>query len=709
MKTWVPEVSGQVLAGRTTGTWSRSGTTVTVTETAHGRAVGQAVRLDFTTGGGPTGVYAIATVPGEDSFTVTTASGSGSGDVLVHAVLGGEAGFTASAAGTRARHLAVDLVLPRGLYGYDDGTLEDRTLGVTVEARRVDDAGDPLGDWVVLGSVTLTDRTTTPIRRSYRWPVSPAGRYRVRAWRTDAQDAEAGNGHEVLLAGLRAYLREDQDFGPVTLLAMRMRASNNLSLQASRKVGVVCTRKIPVWTGSGWSAPVASRSIAWAIADATRDAAYGAGLADAALDLEALLALDAVWTARGDRFDGRFETASSWWEAITRIAAAGRARIFMQGGILRCVRDAPADVPVALYSMRNIRRGSFGIDYLLPGSETASRVEVTYFDATTWSQRRVVAKLPGSAGQVPAKLDLFGVTGRDQALREGLYHAATNRYRRRIVRFATEMEGFIPSLLDLIAIQHDMPGWAQHAEAVAWHGPTRTLTLSEPVVFGSGAHYVGLRTRSGGLAGPFGATPGAVPGQVVLDATPDEPVETGSSRERTHVTFGRGEAWRVLARVVSVRPRGPYDVEIEAVVEDPSVHGADEGQTAQPLRPSSLPRRATVPVVSGLIARRLPGNLSRAVLSWQPAAGADSYQIEMAEGADPAAAGITWSRIADTTATDHVVTLLWASRTIVRVRAIGLAAGPWTAAVLGSLIEDMWSASAATPMWTTDPALMWSS
>lgn len=53
------------------GTYSQSGTTVTVTATAHGLAVGQIVYADITSGTGVDGVYTVATVPNANSFTYT--------------------------------------------------------------------------------------------------------------------------------------------------------------------------------------------------------------------------------------------------------------------------------------------------------------------------------------------------------------------------------------------------------------------------------------------------------------------------------------------------------------------------------------------------------------------------------------------------------------------------------------------------------------
>ena len=64
-----------------TGTYSRTGTLITVSVTSHGLSSGQSVYLDFTTGTGTDGIY-IVTVVNANSYTVTDAvSGSTSGSV----------------------------------------------------------------------------------------------------------------------------------------------------------------------------------------------------------------------------------------------------------------------------------------------------------------------------------------------------------------------------------------------------------------------------------------------------------------------------------------------------------------------------------------------------------------------------------------------------------------------------------------------------
>lgn len=696
------EVAGQEAEGKVTGaTYSQSGTTtITVTKTAHGYAVGKQVYLDFTTGTAPDGGYTIATVPDANTFTVeAAASATTSGDVEIQPYIGP---FTANAATTQANTIGIDIILPRGLYyANDKGGLDAVSISWAVELRQIDDSGTPVGSWTVAGSESLNLSTTTPQRFSYRYAVA-SGRYEARLRRTNTKQTDAKYGNELAWGGLRAYLPDTRDYGQVTLIAMRMRASNNLSQQASRKVNVIATRKLRTWSGTAWSAPVATRSIAWALADAAQNTVYGGRLLDARVDLDGLLALHNTWEARGDHFDGRFDNTLALWEGLTKIAAAGRARPFMQGGILYVARDQAAALPVALYSMRNIVKGSFSVEYIMPSEDTADAVEVSYFDNIAWQPRRVTAALAGSTSSNKAKIDTFGVVDREHAYREGLYQAANNKYRRRLIKFATEMEGFIPALLDPIAIQHDMPQWGQFGEAVAWDDVTNTLTLSEPLTWDAGTHYIGLRAKDGSLDGPIVVTPGANEYQVVLATEPAFQPYTGSDYERTHVVFGWGETWRQQARVVSATPRGLHQVEILAINEDASVHTADVGVTAPAVSSSQLPNLFTAPVVLGLTVRSQPGEVSIMLLSWQAAQGADHYLIEQSAGDG------TWTRCGETAAANYTAKAIYGNATLLRVAAVGLTRGPWVTVSYADGADYMWSANDSDLMWNADDTTsMW--
>jgi sulfur carrier protein ThiS len=481
--------------------------------------------------------------------------------------------FAANPAGTATEAIGIDIVMPRGLYyANSSGGLDPRTISWEVEARSIDDDGLSIGSWTQLAAESVTAATNTAQRRSDRYPVAN-GRYEIRLRRTDAKDTDARAGHEIRWQALKAFLAGEPVFGDLTLLAVRMRATDNLSQRSSRLVNCILTRRLPVWDPvTGWSSPQPTRSIAWAFADAARSD-YGAELSDARIDLAALHALDGLWQARGDRFDAVFDQGVTVWEALTRIARVGRAVPFLQGGVLRIARDEARTLPVALFGPRNIVKGSLKIQYLMPGEDTADAVTVEYFSSRIWAPDEITASLPDSAADQPAKVELFGCTDEAQAEREGLYMAAANRYRRRMVSFRTELEGLIPTYGDLIAIAHDMPRWGQGGEVVAQED--QVLVLSEPLSWSDGeTHYIALRRRDGTVSGPWLVSPGADDRRVILAEALDFTPYTGASEERTHFAFGVGDAWSLRARVIAIRPRGEQ-VEITAVGEDARVHEAD--------------------------------------------------------------------------------------------------------------------------------------
>ncbi|AGH98932.1 host specificity factor TipJ family phage tail protein [Micavibrio aeruginosavorus] len=482
--------------------------------------------------------------------------------------------FVANPTETTTDLLALDVVMPKGLYyANDNGSLASRTVSWEVQARLIDDEGNALGAWTTLAAESHTANTNTPIRLTYKYPV-PAGRYEVQALRTNGKDNSARAGNDINWNALKAHLVGEADFGNVTLLAMKMRATDNLSQRSARMVNCIATRKLKSWhPDTGWSDLQPTRSIAWALADILK-ATYGAKLTDSRIDLMALVALDAVWTSRGDTFNGVFDRKLTVWDALTQVARCGRTLPFLQGGLVRFARDESRALPVAMFSPRNIVKGSFKIDFVMPGEDTADSVKVEFFNQKTWKQDEVIASLPDSAAEQPATVSLFGCTDKDQATREGMYMAAANRYRRRIVSFRTELEGMIPTYSDLIAISHDMPRWGEAGDVIDYAEPV--LTLSEPVTFvDTGTHYVVLRRKDGSLSGPWTVSAGGSDYQLQLMEEIDFTPYTGTEEERTHFSFGVGEQWGVLARVLAVRPRGEI-IEISAVVENSLVHTADQ-------------------------------------------------------------------------------------------------------------------------------------
>jgi len=647
-----------------------------------------------------------------------------SGQELLHNVVSGQ--FVTNNRGTKCSTIGIDFLAPKGLFrANDNGSLSPVGIEVLVEAVLINDSEVEIGSWfplsplrtrpvmtcdvgwnlilplytgmtgIVEGTETNTlfysGGTATPQRFSEKFDVSP-GRYKVRVTRTTPIVDSIRIAMDLSWIGLRAYLvDEDKQIGDYTLLAVRMLATAQLSGMSARKIRVHATRKLPQWTGTNWTEPQGTPSIAWAYVYAGKQV----GLTDANFDLAYLKAKDELWISRNEGCNGRIDNFMSFWDAASQIGSAGRCKPFMQGGVARLFRDEPAALTVAVYTTQNIVKGSFSVDFMMPTEDTADSVEVGYFDSNTWAEASVLCTLPGSTANNVSKVELPLVTSREQAHKYGLYQAASNRYRRMVPKFTTEMSGFIPSFGDQIIVQHDMPGWGQSGQIIAWDQATKTITLSEDFLYGPVnddtpyIYYIALRRPNGSLWGPCSVTEDAqkTPNKLILESLPDFTIRTSGEGERTHYMFGWGAAWGLKCRVIAVRPKGMYSVEIEAVNEEQNVHTAEDGVVMPVLETSQLSGMVVAPSITGLAVTTSSTDASLMIITWQPSSYADHYVVELSpNGVD------SWIRVGNNvTSTDFYVKALYRIDTWVRVCAVGLKQGPWSTPV----------------QYTLNAALMW--
>lgn len=594
-----------------------------------------------------------------------------SSDVTGQEVLTTQGPFVANPAGSQTNALAVDIVLPRGLFfANDEGGMDARSITFTVEAQAINNSGAAIGVWQALGSHTLTFATNTAQRVSYRYPVA-LGRYQVRVTRNSGKDTSSRVGNDLNWTALRAYFPGSRQYGDITLLAMRMRATNSLSSTSSRKINVIATRKLPIWNGSAWSAPQRTQSIAWAAADMCR-AKYGAGYTDNRIDLAQLLALDTTFAARGDKFNALFDNSVTFWEALQTCLIAGRTKPFRQSGNVHFVRDQPRTLPVCMFNMLNTVKGSFSVNYIMPTDDTADAVEVEYFDETIWNWDYVTCKLPDSTASTPAKVKLFGVTSRNQAWREGMYLAARNKWRRTHATIGSEAEGFIPSFGDLTAIQHDRPQWGQGGEILGWDSATRTVTLSEPLTWAeSGNHYFAFQYRDGSVSDAYLATQGTAQNQAVLDVPLTFVPDIGLDRERTRYAFGIANKMYMRMLVSAIRPRDGNHSELDLEIEDDRIHAADATGSAGSTSPgSNLPVVITRPSV-GEITVNLSADATEVNVSWPPSPGAEKYAVELSYDD-----GASWTRKGEPVSSQLTFAVMPGAIKI-RVAALGLTQGDW--------------------------------
>jgi hypothetical protein len=511
--------------------------------------------------------------------------------------------FAACKAEREVTRIGIDIILPRGLDS-------SRTITWKVEAQLINDFDQPIGAWSTLATESYSTDSAVPVRLSYDYTVA-AGRYRVRLVRTDTRATSDGSNHDISWLALRGDMSAFSIFGTAdtlpedcTYVAIVVRATGQLS--GAARFRVMSHRMLPIWNGSTWDAPAITRNPAWAFARVLK----ARDTADASIDLDQLLALAAVWDARQDRFDYRFDSFTTTWDALAMIARVGRAVPLIRGSKYTIARDAPESTPTALFGMRNIRRGSYRLGLAMPGPSPMTTLDLEYWDHRLWDWVTVTAQryngtvygyrgdanrpvgVPAPDEEARGRLKMPGIIGENQAIRTAVYTMADGLYRRLAATVATELDGLLPAPLSLVMVQHDVGNFGQGGDVADWDLATRTLTVTEPLAWeqGAAAHYIRLMRPTGALSARMKVTATADAHEAVIDATDLtaataaavadglgtlEIVYDDAGRERTRYVFGPASNAGALAKVRSIRPRSSNDVELRLLLEDDRVHTAD--------------------------------------------------------------------------------------------------------------------------------------
>lgn len=595
-----------------------------------------------------------------------------------YAVLGP---YPTNPSGTKVSFIGIDLINPGGVFMMNDkAEVKSAQIGWKFEYREINDAGTPVGTWQSLVENTETYATKNPIRRSQKIAVTPA-RYEVRGWRTNAAGNSNTTQTQLVWGALRGYQPSVNSYGNVTLLATITRATNNLNGNTSRRFNVIATRKLRTWDPvNGWAAPTATKSIAWAIADMITDTDYGRGLPDSGYNLMELYRLAQVWQSRGDTFNAVFDNQVQFWDALSEVAACGRAMPMYYAGVIEIIRNEPKSVPTIMFTPANIIAGTFSTRYMFPETDTADHVVMTYMDETTWTETQVVCALPGETTMNPGKVTMRGISNRDQAYREGMSLAAKNRDQRRLISFSTGKEGLIPKYNDLAHISHDVPGWGYDGKVleITKNGTQASLKLSEPVVFSVGvAHYIAFRRKNGGVDGPYLAVagPNGFDDEIVITGTSaaitNLYISKGIRTDYTQYQFGPADRRALPALLMGASPNKDGSVALHFTNYAESVHTAESGGAVPPPGPiSNLPDTPVVPIIDSITVR-ITATVGQQFVVITPARGADYYEYQLS------ADGVAWSALATTGLTELPISLAQGTWWV-RARGIGRLPGPWS-------------------------------
>ena len=368
--------------------------------------------------------------------------------------------YVATPPGWATSWLQVDVVFPGGLFvARDDGTLGWEGCGLVFTAYRINDAGAYLGQFYQLWH-TFWANENTPKRWTLNWPV-PSGRYAVSARRNTAKSPRAIDQSNVLWTGLKAVLdnKGRPAYGETTLIAIKAKASNGLATDALNRFAVNCTRRLPDYLDADSDGDLtelrATYSHARAFADIYVNPKYGAGRPLTEVEWAALATLeDRTWAPPGSYgFNGIFDQQVSVWEALSLAVAPVSAFPATNGALLTVVEDIARATATHAFNASNIVQDSFQLSYKFNDLGTADGVEIEYRDPVTFQQ--AFYTWPPLA-QYAEKLVLFGCTCASQAQAYARRIWRQRLYRREFVSFATELEGHLPLIGELISLDHPL-------------------------------------------------------------------------------------------------------------------------------------------------------------------------------------------------------------------------------------------------------------
>lgn len=369
---------------------------------------------------------------------------------------------------------------------------------------------------------------------------------------------------------MQARLKAPTSYPGATTLGTKIRTSDRISAQTESLISVIATRILP--NAAGIEQP--TRSL--------RDfAAYiprSIGYPDTRTNLVELNRLGLTWDARGDHFDMSYDFETTAQRALADVFGAGFAELTVDRGQITPVRDEPRTIFEQMYTPQNMVGYLRRTPRLIANPEEFDGVEVTFTDATTWSESVVPCRLPGDLGIKVEKIVAVGVTDRTKAYQIGMRRRRVQRYRPDVFTWSTEADGFVSRYLSYCAVADDTSGYPQSALLMDFEllpGGAVLLTSSEPFTWEEGQpHGVMLRRPDGSVAGTYTATRVDTYRLTIpaLDFVPD----ITWRQDPPHLLFGKLTQMCYPVLITSVSPNGLSSAQVEGVGYDERVYLDDD-------------------------------------------------------------------------------------------------------------------------------------
>lgn len=329
--------------------------------------------------------------------------------------------------GTEAQYVEVDFTFPNGLYRLtDQSETISRTINIDVEVETEDGATQTVRTEFTNGTKRGAYRV------SKRYPVhSPLRVAKISFSRVTPEQDDIKFQDECHVTAIKSPIVAygDNDYGDITLLWIKAKASNTLSSQSQFQINAWVERTD------------VANNINSVIEDIYTNNTYGANL-----DVEDLDLCD----DDGIRFNGSFEGDATLLDCVRKVGRVGKISAFPSGSQIRTVKEDKR-IRTTIFNETNIIKDSLEINYLFGKNGNKDGYRVNYRDPLSFKEKYVTFPENSLNPQIE---NLFGCTDSAIALSEAKYRYYADLRRRKTVSFQTDYQGFIPDFLDRIGVSH---------------------------------------------------------------------------------------------------------------------------------------------------------------------------------------------------------------------------------------------------------------
>jgi len=449
------------------------------------------------------------------------------------------------------KSVELDFDMPRGLYNSSGGAFADRTVDGTAyfDAYYSNGTKDTF-DYVF----SYTDDDNSPIRKTFKPDVianilPTHTRLALRIKRDSAEPADTSSQDKIHLQRVKGLYKNDygnQDFGNVTLLWTRIKATNAISAIGQHSIHAWVTRND------------VGNTVKDVITDIVTNTDYGAGLSETLLSLPETT----------ETINGAFESEVTTAEALRVAGNAGRYEVKQDGDLIKITKDDVQTLPVCIFNETNIIKDSLTATYSLGKVKEIDGYRVLYRDPDTFQEKEALYPVTSSRPEI---VELWGVTDSTIALAEATYLWKKYIYKRNQVEFQTDYQGYIPAYNDKVIVSHSLFKNSQASEVVSESIPvsgSRELVLADTV---DGTPNQIIVRGDKGQPETYAIT--AIVDDTITVTMDDAIVlYTDFTRERTKLSIGTASNMDKEYTITSIKPSKENRMTISAVNYDTRVY-----------------------------------------------------------------------------------------------------------------------------------------